>query len=46
MKWRDDLPGDWDDVDDDQVRRDVDGVDPHLLGLDVDDLVVDLDENI
>lgn len=41
MSWRDDLAGDWDDVADHPPVAD-DPVDPYLLGVGVDELVVDL----
>lgn len=41
MRWRDDLPDDWEDVDDDPPVADQ-PVDPLLLGVDVDELVVTL----
>jgi len=41
-RWRDDLPDEWEDASRHPPTVDPAPVDPYLLGVDVDELVVDL----
>lgn len=44
MKWRDDLPADWDRASDDPPVS-ADGLDPRLAAVGLHDLAVDRDEH-